>query len=124
LVTAISAGSATITVTTNDGSFTDNCELTIVANDIGSDTTNITKQTNQETIRVYPNPVSDVLYIARETNSLATIRIFNIHGNKVTEIQSSDFSTRVKIKDLGLEEMVLIQVISDQGVFMQKVIVK
>ncbi|MDX1285355.1 MAG: Ig-like domain-containing protein, partial [Draconibacterium sp.] len=119
LVSAISQGSVKITITTNDGGYTSTCNIGVM-----SSTTGVESFGLNDGIKIYPNPASDKLNIARHTESPANIKIFNLNGQLVHQMQSSDFITKVNIKDFGLKGMVMVQVISDQQVFMQKVMVR
>lgn len=78
MVTAIGAGSATITVVTTDGAYTDQVEV-IVSDDPNSIIS------LEENIMIYPNPVRDVLAIRASTIEIAKVKVFDILGNVVID---------------------------------------
>ncbi|GHT21701.1 hypothetical protein AGMMS4957_10830 [Bacteroidia bacterium] len=76
LVTALAAGTASITVTTADGSFTATCKVTVAASGTAIETTEADK------LAVYPNPARDDLFIKSDT-PIEKVEIFDISGRAV-----------------------------------------
>uniref|UniRef100_UPI003D34A8B7 Ig-like domain-containing protein n=1 Tax=Maribacter flavus TaxID=1658664 RepID=UPI003D34A8B7 len=81
-VTAIGAGTTTITATTNDGSFTDNIEVSVISD---------------EGIILYPNPTTNLVYIKIpskqiELSPVDTIGLYEISGKLILEY-SNQFTT-------------------------------
>jgi uncharacterized protein YjdB len=74
LVTGVAAGSATITVTTQDGGITATCTVTV-------GTTNISVVKPQEKIQIFPNPSDGNFKIAGAKN--ARLQIYNMNGELV-----------------------------------------
>jgi len=69
LVTAVSAGSATITVTTNDGGFTDVCSVSVVADTAAGTIVTLVNRSSGKRIKpVGSNSGDDILVTADETD--------------------------------------------------------
>lgn len=81
------------------------------------DTTDTGINTLQQTIKIYPNPVRDFLYINSQTNENKTITLFNQNGIQLlqTKEASIDFSTL----DTGLY---FIAIETNDGIHYQKII--
>ena len=77
LVAPVAVGNCTITVTTQDGSKTASCAVSVTS------TTGV-NTSDKESLKIYPNPTSDVVYIESENamNDYA-IKIVNILGSEV-----------------------------------------
>ncbi|MEE1974021.1 T9SS type A sorting domain-containing protein, partial [Maribacter flavus] len=76
------AGTTTITATTNDGSFTDNIEVSVISD---------------EGIILYPNPTTNLVYIKIpskqiELSPVDTIGLYEISGKLILEY-SNQFTT-------------------------------
>lgn len=78
LVTGVSAGTATITVTTTDGGLTATAEITVN----GATTVDIDKSAN---FNVYPNPVKDHLFIVGEQVNI--LEIISVTGKTVMVVE-------------------------------------
>lgn len=76
LVTALSEGMAIITVTTDDGSFTDSIEITVISPE------QPLVSVNSDIKTVYPNPASN--YILLPKNLTGSYSILDISGRKIT----------------------------------------
>jgi hypothetical protein len=88
-VTAVSEGTATVTITTVDGGYTDSCFIT-VAGPVWSE--KIT-----ESIRLYPNPVTGDYLTVNATHG-SWINIFDVNGRKVYSNQMTGESHRVYVR--------------------------
>ncbi|OHX64505.1 Ig-like domain-containing protein [Flammeovirga pacifica] len=84
LVTAVSEGNATITVTTEDGGFTATCSITVQPKEVISSTGILS---NGSRSLIYPNPANKWLHIQMKNNSNAPlyIIIINLIGQVVLE---------------------------------------
>ena len=100
LVTAVAAGSATITVTTVDGGFTASCEVTV------REITGI-NDVHGVTFGVYPNPFVDYIIINTTGNGTATI--YTVSGTAILNANLQNGSNRIETSALP------------QGVYMLKV---
>jgi poly(beta-D-mannuronate) lyase len=74
LVTAVSEGMATVTVTTNDGSFTDSIGITVISPEPVLSVTN-------DLTTIYPNPASN--YILLPKNLQGSYSILDTSGRKI-----------------------------------------
>ena len=72
VVTAVTVGVATITVTTTDGSFTATCDVTVGTVGI--------IDSEAKGFSLYPNPVSDILIIDLSDSKTKSIEIYNMLG--------------------------------------------
>lgn len=81
LIRTLSAGEAIITVSTNDGAFTQTCLITV--DGIGSTTysESLASGENRSNVKVYPHPFEDKLWIENKNNE--PFSIYNITGQKV-----------------------------------------
>ncbi|GHT43316.1 hypothetical protein AGMMS49965_16860 [Bacteroidia bacterium] len=71
-VTAVSAGTATITVTTADGGFTEDCIVTVTASGTA------VKTVDGDKLHVYPNPTTGVVFVDNANG--AEIKVYNLNG--------------------------------------------
>ncbi len=122
LVTALSAGETTITVTTTDGYFTSDCVVAVV----DTTTTNSSKiELSRNGIKVYPNPVSEILYFSfPHINAERRIRIFNAVGQKIYSDNAIDLHKSIEIENLKANGIIFVQVITGQNVSTFKIIIK
>lgn len=73
-VTAVAVGTATITVTTNDGGHTATCDIVV------DDDNSIALASISQSLKVYPNPVDKgVVFVEAETGG-STLEIYNLQG--------------------------------------------
>jgi uncharacterized protein YjdB len=117
-VEGVAAGTATITVTTNDGGFTDECEVTVTP--LGIET-----QISHANLEVYPNPVTDnVLNLnVSGIDGQYMVAIYNLSGNMV--YNTSSVEKTITLSTSGFATGVYtIKVESDDVVLVQKVLVK
>ncbi len=85
LVTALAAGTTTITVTSKDGNFTATCEVTVNA-------VSATSELSANTFSVYPNPVtSDIITLSVNNTEGGVVSIYNLAGKMVLQ-QSLSFT--------------------------------
>lgn len=95
LVTGVKAGSATITVTTNDGSFTATCAITVTAKPVSTDPTLITD--DSELV------VGDKYVLACNSRAVTATDISSSVMGCVTSTFSSDLSTITSLGDNTVE---------------------
>ncbi|PID88408.1 MAG: hypothetical protein CSB06_00215 [Bacteroidia bacterium] len=79
LVTAVAEGTATITVTTEDGSKTATCTVTVSNKSTGIE------DINSSAFKLYPNPAKEGFTI--ESSERGILEIFNLSGSKVIGFQ-------------------------------------
>jgi hypothetical protein len=78
-ITAVAAGTATITVTTDDGGHTAQCVVTVTSE------SSIVELEADDVLKVYPNPTSDVLYVQTE-EAVQRIDVLNLQGQLLKQI--------------------------------------
>lgn len=95
LITAITKGSATITVITEDGNLSDICEVEVGSNGVNSPEIN--------NIRIYPTITTGMITIV-QTETIEKVQIFNISGQLVQtlDIQSSECTVDISSYTPGL----------------------
>jgi predicted alpha/beta superfamily hydrolase len=59
-----------------------------------------TEEIKKNDIRVYPNPVNNLIYIEHENATSKEADIYNIYGNKIKTIELKKEYTEIKIKDI------------------------
>lgn len=110
LVTIKSEGNTTIIATSHDGGFTDECMIVAQGN-IG--TTVPGKHLSDNGIRVYPNPVKDVLNIVIPgDNSKKQITIYNTSGQVLFIHNIQTDHAEIEVSKLPPQQMIFIRVIS------------
>ncbi|MCK4919796.1 MAG: Ig-like domain-containing protein [Bacteroidales bacterium] len=116
-VTAVSLGSATITLTTNNGGFKDSCELTV--------NTPVSVASVQEArVKVYPNPLIEGELSISSNFNIENIRVFDLSGTLIQEEQNC-FSRSVKMNlDHLISGMYFIQIESKQFSIFDKVLIQ
>lgn len=115
VITAMSVGNSTITATTNDGNYTDDCVVVVIdtaINKVSSDNSNLG-------IKAYPNPTSKTLYI--ECANATRIKIFNMSGQLIYSKQTSGIRSAINVSELNITGLVFVQVSSGHGVSVLKV---
>lgn len=113
LVTALSAGETTITVTTEDGGKTATCNVTVEeATDIN--------EVKRVDIQLYPNPVADVLYIQTE-ETITNLRLLTISG--VLMIEENEVFDKIDISNLP-QGVYILTLRSAEGNLWQERIIK
>lgn len=81
----------------------------------------INKNNANEEIRVYPTPVSNMLYI--ENADDAEIKIFNANGQIIYKAKSDKSTYEVNVNELKVDGFIIIQAISGQSVSTHKVLI-
>jgi len=119
-VKAIGPGTATISVTTNDGMFTDSCTVNVLQA-IG-----ISSSTSEQGIRVYPNPFTDKISIHFEDmGNINSLDILSITGQVVMKLDKQKLGAG--FVELNLEvpgNIFLLRMNSDEKVYTGKIIRK
>lgn len=119
LIRAVSEGTATISVTTADGRYTNSCMIGVKSPDVNSND-DLTYSGNN--IKVFPNPVSETLHIEfPQENNQRSIRIFDCYGKLLYHKNARYSSKSVEVEELQLNGFIIVQVISDQDVSVFKV---
>ena len=72
-------------------------------------------------LRIYPNPVSDQLFITSEKSTIKTMAVFSTTGQKVLEIEGSSNSIDVSSLSKGIY---FLEINSEEGKSVQKFIKK
>ncbi|OYU83765.1 MAG: hypothetical protein CFE24_09765 [Flavobacterium sp. BFFFF2] len=76
----------------------------------------------KELFRVYPNPVSNgAMQIDNSDNLALTVELFDVLGNKV--LSAANITDKLFIPTIGTG-MYIARIVSEQGVFIQKIMVK
>lgn len=86
-VTGIAAGTAIVTVTTDDGSYTASATINVIDN-----TGVVTGAAFSETVKIYPNPTSDKLYLSYENSEAreVIVELVNVTGTMLYQNQTSE----------------------------------
>ncbi|MEX2428822.1 MAG: Ig-like domain-containing protein [Bacteroidales bacterium] len=110
VITAISEGNATITATSNDGNFTDECLITVA--DTATSNSAVGGLT-QNGVKVYPNPVWEKLnFEFSEGFTEKTISLYNIYGQLLITRVTSDSSMEFNISEISNEEFLIVKIVS------------
>ncbi len=111
LITGVSAGTATITATTDDGGFTATCVVTV------ENTSGISNISKDGRFTIYPNPVNEILHIEMSGNNFI-IELYNIFGQKVLQTQNK---RKVYMSALP-SGIYLLKITTPKGVYSHKII--
>lgn len=95
LVTAITEGNATITVTTNDGSFTADCEVTVTNSVSG-----VKSKVTTNSISIFPNPTNSILNIVIEEYENTVANIVDITGRLLISEQLNATKNSISLSSL------------------------
>lgn len=119
LVSALNQGSVKIMVTTNDGGYTNSCQIGVMG------TTTATKKIdNDNVIRIFPNPVSELLYLEfSNTDEFREVRIYNSSGQLIYCENARGFKEQIDMKSLETTGLLVVQIKSNQGSYVQKVLI-
>ena len=110
LVTGISQGTTTITLTTNDGGFKKTCRIGVMASSSINDMHSISGIAN-----IYPNPSTDKVFIRfSESASEKKIHIYTLYGQLLRSESSFDSGMEIDIREFK-EETTLIFHIQSGG---------
>ena len=104
VIKGLKKGSAIVTVTTEDGEFTDQCEVAVTDKSSVDDI-------NGNKIKVYPNPVKDVLYVESGLE-IDIIYIYSVNGSLL--IQASNSGNKIDLGDLVKGEYIIKIIISGE----------
>ena len=75
-VIAIAKGETTITVTTDDGNFSDICTVTV--SDVGIEQLQVANE-----LQVYPNPTTGELHVTCHSSLVTNVELFDVYGKTV-----------------------------------------
>ncbi len=114
LVTAVAAGTATITVTTSDGSHTADCAVTV-----NSGTGSVSVGQVRD-LSFYPNPVHDILYIESSAN-IYKMEVFSLVGRLIDVVKINGKNYRYDMANLT-GGYYLFRISTDKGIYIQKAI--
>jgi len=119
-VKAVSPGTAIISVTTNDGMFSDSCRVDVIQA-IG-----ISNIASEQGIRVYPNPFKERIYIrAEDIGNIQSLEILNVAGQVVKRLDQHELeagSVEVNLEVPG--NIFLLRMNTDKKVYTGKIIRK
>jgi len=100
----------------NDWAITDNYAFSYSEQDILS-----VSESNVEQFKIYPNPVSNVLTIKSEIETIEKVQIYSVLGKKIKEI-NMDFEN-ISTEDLS-KGIYLLRIYSEKGMMLKKLIKK
>ena len=110
IVTAKDAGTATITVTTQEGNYAASCTITVT-----QPLSNISPI--KSAIKVYPNPVNNEIFIKSELQ-INKVEICSLTGNLL--ILENNFNKQISVSTLS-KGIYLLNVYTDEGVVVSKI---
>jgi uncharacterized protein YjdB len=99
MVTGVSAGTSTITATTEDGSKTATCEITVSANVS-------VKELAAQNIELYPNPVKNILTVKNLSDN-SSMKVFDMQGRLVLNLMNTS-SINVSVLNSGIYNLEVI----------------
>lgn len=125
LVTGAAKGSATIVVTTEDGSKTANCIISVFENSTVSAKDNKLSQISNTGMVSYPNPVSDQLKVVlgKAFTEDASIQLFDNRGRMVVSLLSNGIENSIDMASLS-PGLYLIKVSSGGRCLVQQIVKK
>lgn len=95
LVTGISQGTTTITITTSDGGFRNTCRIGVMTTSSTDDMSSVSG-----IAKIYPNPSSDMVFIRfAESGSEKKIHIYNLYGQLLRSESSFDSGMEIDIRE-------------------------
>lgn len=118
LITAVSGGSATITVTTVDRGYSDVCTVFVDA------TTNVSPNFKSQIkdVRIYPNPSSGILHLEFSgADESRRVLVFNGMGQLVFNEKVEEVYRVIDVTDLIASGLIYVQIQSGQNVSTYKV---
>ncbi|MCQ2280068.1 MAG: leucine-rich repeat protein [Bacteroidales bacterium] len=74
----------------------------------------------KQSVKVYPNPASDVIHIEMNTNTNNKIFVYDICGKKVANIESKASSTDINLSSLP-QGVYILRIINVSGVYVEKI---
>lgn len=118
-ITPHTIGSVSITVSTNEGSFIDECAIMV---DVKNGAIKI--ECNLKKILLYPNPVTDKLYVKfTEKDKNREIMIYNNTGQLILKESAGDLHKLIDINDLKVCGLMAVQIKSGRHFSVHKVCV-
>jgi len=110
LITAVSVGESTISVTTNDGGFSAECTIIV-----DEKTSLNSYQSMQEIIEVYPNPASDKLFLKfPESLSLKHVKVYSALGQLLVDRTSYDRQMEIDVSSLSKQRLLIVEVLTEE----------
>ena len=110
LVTAVSVGEATISVTTNDGGFTDECHISVTSMVYAPDYNSFSRL-----VKVFPNPATGEVYIRfPDSGCEKKVRVYNLYGQLIGSKNTFDNSVEIDIREYQRVKMLILKTISDE----------
>lgn len=110
LITAVSIGETTISVTTNDGGFTDECTMIV-----DEKTSFDSYRPLQEIVEVYPNPVSDKLIVTfPESLSLKHVKVYSALGQLLLDQTTYDHQMEIDVGALSKQQLLIVEVLTEE----------
>lgn len=113
VVTGVAAGTATITVTTTDGSFTADCAVTVTG-ETGISVSSV------DNLSIYPNPSKGVFTI--DNSEGADVKVYNMTGKVVFE--QNNISSNQQIVTNLQKGMYVVSLLEEGSVRMAKMIIE
>lgn len=125
LVTGAAKGSATIAVTTEDGSITANCIVTVSENSTVSAEDNKLSQVSDTGMLIYPNPVNDQLKVVlgKGFTEETSIQLFDHRGRMLVSLLSTGIENSIDMASLS-PGLYLIKVSSGGKCLVQQIVKK
>lgn len=120
LLTAISSGSAVITATTENGTFTDDCTVWV------ADTTTVSSDfiSTINEVKIFPNPTSGILYFEfAEKDVNRKVLIYNNTGQMVFSERIEKVNVMIDVRNFILSGFLFVQIQSADNVSTHKVAV-
>jgi len=119
LLSAVSAGNSTITVLTNDGSYSDDCNVMVELVD-GMGGIRVVPKIAE----VYPNPASDMIHFSFSAMmSKKKIYIYNLYGQLLKFESTYESSLDIETREFRSEAMLIIKVYSGEETSSFKVVI-
>ena len=84
---------------------------------------NVVNQSNFSQIKLFPNPVTDKLTIARKENTKATAEIYSILGQKLYSCILKDENTTIDLADFQ-NGIYFVLITSEKGINTYKIVKK
>jgi len=117
MVSTFSAGNSTISVSTSDGGYSDQCLITVL------DTLSIVAQTEFHDIVIYPNPVQDMLYLKfPDAQARKEVRIFSMQGQCMATAATNNDHLEINMENTDTHTMLLIAISFDEKTLYFKII--
>jgi len=120
LVSALTQGSVKITVSTNDGGYSNSCNIGVMGT-----TSAIENYQINNPVKIYPNPTSDKLYVEfSEIDVNRKIMIYNNLGQLIYQENACGLIEQIDIKKLKTTGVLAVQINSGQNCSVHKICVR